>query len=257
MNPIITDTHTHLYSEEFDQDRDDMIQRAIQIGVTRFFIPAIDSSCTQSMYELEEKYPDNVFLMMGLHPTYVKDNYEQELQHVQDELSKRKFHAIGEIGIDLFWDKTHLKEQQIAFRKQIQLAKQYKLPIVIHCRDAFDEIFEVLESEKSDDLFGIFHCFTGNHEQALKAISYNMKLGIGGVVTFKNGKIDQFLSQIPLEHIVLETDSPYLAPLPFRGKRNESSYIVNVVNKLAEIYQTTPDAIAEITTENSKAIFRI
>ena len=144
---IITDTHTHLYSEEFDQDRNDMIQRAIDSGVTRFFIPAIDSKCTESMYELETQFPDNIFLMMGLHPTYVKDNYLEELQHVESELSKRKFYAIGEIGIDLYWDKTHLAEQQIAFRKQIQLAKSYKLPIVIHCREAFDEIFEILEEE--------------------------------------------------------------------------------------------------------------
>jgi TatD DNase family protein len=256
-NIAITDTHTHLYSHEFDQDRDAMIQRAIDNGVTRFFIPAIDSACNQSMYELEKQYPDNVFLMMGLHPTYVKDNYEEELKQVEEELSKRKFCAIGEIGIDLYWDKTHLREQQIVFRRQIQLAKHYKLPIVIHCREAFEEIFEILESEKGEDLFGIFHCFTGTYEQALKAISYNMKLGIGGVVTFKNGKIDQFLNQIDLKHIVLETDSPYLAPIPYRGKRNESSYIINVVNKLAEIYQTTPEEIAEITTENSKAIFRI
>ena len=254
---IITDTHTHLYSEEFDQDRNDMIQRAIDSGVTRFFIPAIDSKCTESMYELETQFPDNIFLMMGLHPTYVKDNYLEELQHVESELSKRKFYAIGEIGIDLYWDKTHLAEQQIAFRKQIQLAKSYKLPIVIHCREAFDEIFEILEEEKSEDLFGIFHCFSGTYEQAIQAISYNMKLGIGGVVTFKNGKIDQFLNKIDLKHIVLETDSPYLAPIPYRGKRNESSYIVNVVHKLAEIYGCTPEEIARITTENSKAVFSI
>lgn len=254
---IITDTHTHLYSEEFDQDRPQMVQRAISNGVTRFFIPAIDSNHTLSMYELEKNYPENVFLMMGLHPTYVKENYLEELQHVEEELSKRKFYAIGEIGIDLYWDKTHFKEQQIAFRKQIQLAKQYKLPIVIHCREAFDEIFEILEEEKSEDLFGIFHCFTGTHEQALKAISYNMKLGIGGVVTFKNGKIDQFLNQIDLKHIVLETDAPYLAPIPYRGKRNESSYILNVVTKLAEIYGIPPEEIAKITTENSKIIFSI
>jgi TatD DNase family protein len=254
---IITDTHTHLYSEEFDQDRDEMIQRAIKEGVSRFFIPAIDSSCTQSMYDLEKDYPDNVFLMMGLHPTYVKENYLEELQHVEEELAMRKFYAIGEIGIDLYWDKTHLKEQQIAFRKQIQLAKQYKLPIVIHCREAFDEIFEILEEEKSADLFGVFHCFTGTYEQALQAISYNMKLGIGGVVTFKNGKIDQFLSQIDLKHIVLETDSPYLAPVPFRGKRNESSYLVNVLDKLAQIYELSVKDIASATTENSKVIFGI
>lgn len=254
---IITDTHTHLYSEEFDQDRDEMIQRAIEKGVSRFFIPAIDSSCTAAMYDLEKNYPEHVFLMMGLHPTYVKENYLEELQHVEEELAKRKFYAVGEIGIDLYWDKTHLPEQQIAFRKQIQLAKQYKLPIVIHCREAFDEIFEILEEEKSADLFGIFHCFTGTYEQALQAISYNMKLGIGGVVTFKNGKIDQFLNQIDLKHIVLETDSPYLAPIPFRGKRNESSYLLNVIDKLAAIYNLSAKDIANITTENSRMIFGI
>jgi TatD DNase family protein len=256
-NQIITDTHTHLYSEEFDQDRNEMIQRALDAGVTRFFIPAIDATCTEAMYALEKQFPDNIFLMMGLHPTYVKENYLEELQHVETELSKRKFYAIGEIGIDLYWDKTHLKEQQIAFRRQIQVAKQYQLPIVIHCREAFDEIFEILEAEKAPNLFGIFHCFTGTYEQALQAISYNMKLGIGGVVTFKNGKIDQFLHQIDLKHLVLETDSPYLSPIPFRGKRNESSYIVNVVAKLAEIYNVTPEEIAQITTENSKAVFGI
>lgn len=253
----ITDTHTHLYSTEFDQDRNEMIQRAIDSGVSRFFIPAIDSAYTQSMYDLEKAYPNNIFLMMGLHPTHVKENHLEELQHIEQELAKRNFFAIGEIGIDLYWDKTHLPQQQDAFRKQIRLAKQYKLPIVIHCREAFDEIFEILEEEKSPDLFGIFHCFTGTYEQALKAISYNMKLGIGGVVTFKNGKIDQFLSQINLKHIVLETDSPYLAPVPFRGKRNESSYLINVVNKLAEIYNLSKEEIVQITTENSKEIFRI
>lgn len=254
---ILTDTHTHLYSEEFDQDRGEMIQRAINAGVSRFFIPAIDSTCTQAMYDLEQDFPENVFLMMGLHPTYVKDNYEAELAHVASELAKRKFYAIGEIGIDLYWDKTHLKEQQIAFRQQIQWAKQYKLPIVIHCREAFDEIFEILEEEKSPELFGIFHCFSGTYEQALQAISYNMLLGIGGVVTFKNGKIDQFLDRIDLRHIVLETDSPYLAPIPFRGKRNESSYVVNVAAKLAAIYNLSVAEIAQITTENSKRVFGI
>ncbi len=256
-NFIITDTHTHLYSEEFEQDQHDMIQRAINAGVSRFFIPAIDSTCTEAMYELEKNYPENVFLMMGLHPTYVKDNYEDELQHVAQELAKRKFYAVGEIGIDLYWDKTHLPQQQDAFRRQIKLAKEYKLPIVIHCREAFDEIFEILEEEKSADLFGIFHCFSGTHEQALQAISYNMKLGIGGVVTFKNGKIDQFLNQIDLEHIVLETDAPYLAPVPYRGKRNESSYIVSVAEKLAQIYGLTMAEIAAQTTENSKAVFGV
>jgi TatD DNase family protein len=252
-----TDTHTHLYSEEFDQDRTDMIQQAINAGVTRMFVPSIDSKYTQKMYDLESQFPDNVYLMMGLHPCYVKENYLNELAHVATELSKRKFTAIGEIGIDLFWDKSFLKQQQEAFKHQIQLAKKYKLGINIHCRDAFDEVFEVLESEKSTDLFGIFHCFTGDYQQANQAINLGMKLGIGGVATFKNGKIDQFLSQIDLQHIVLETDSPYLAPVPYRGKRNESSCTVLVAQKLAEIYNLPIAEIAKITTENSKTVFGI
>lgn len=253
----ITDTHTHLYSEAFDDDRDAMIKRALEQNVTRFFIPAIDSTYTEAMLQLEANYPEHVFLMMGLHPTHVKDNYKEELKHVEEMLAKRTFYAIGEIGIDLYWDKSTLKIQQDAFRTQIQLAKHYKLPIVIHCREAFNEIFEILEEEKGEDLFGIFHCFTGTLEQAQQAISYNMKLGIGGVVTFKNGKIDQFLNQIDLKHIVLETDAPYLAPKPFRGKRNESSYITKVLEKLSEIYFVSEEKIAEITTQNSKAIFKI
>lgn len=254
---IITDTHTHLYSEAFDDDRADMMQRTLEAGVSRLFIPAIDSSYTASMLQLEKDYPKHVFLMMGLHPTHVKENYIDELAHVTEMLNSHKFYAVGEIGIDLYWDKTTLAIQQEAFRKQIKLAKQHKLPIVIHCREAFDEIFEILEEEKSDDLFGIFHCFTGTLEQAHQAISYNMKLGIGGVATFKNGKIDQFLNQIDLSHIVLETDAPYLAPKPFRGKRNESSYIIKVVQKLSEIYQVSEQKIADITTGNSKAVFGI
>jgi TatD DNase family protein len=254
---IFTDTHTHLYSEEFDQDQTEMIQQAIKAGVIRMFVPSIDSKYTQKMYDLENQFPENVFLMMGLHPCYVKENYLDELKHVETELSKRKFRAIGEIGIDLFWDKSFLKQQQEAFKHQIQLAKKYKLAINIHCRDAFDEVFEVLESEKSSDLFGIFHCFTGDYHQANRAIDLGMKLGIGGVATFKNGKIDQFLSQIDLQHIVLETDAPYLAPVPYRGKRNESSYTVIVAQKLAEIYNLPIAEIARITTENSKTVFGI
>lgn len=255
---IFTDTHTHLYSEEFENDRTEMIQRAIDAGVSRFFIPSIDSTYTQKMYELEAQFPQNIFLMMGLHPCYVKpDTYLAELAHVETELAKRKFQAIGEIGIDLYWDKTTLSIQQEAFRRQIQWAKKYQLGINIHCRDAFDEVFELLESEQSEDLFGIFHCFTGDFEQAQRAINLNMKLGIGGVATFKNGKIDQFLKEIDLQHIVLETDSPYLAPVPYRGKRNESSYTLLVAEKLAQIYELPVAEIARITTENSKAVFGI
>tara|TARA_R110002051_G_scaffold186206_2_gene255540 strand:- start:1122 stop:1889 length:768 start_codon:yes stop_codon:yes gene_type:complete len=254
---IITDTHTHLYSEAFEEDRKEAIQKAINLGVERFFIPAIDSTYTDKMLTLEEDFPGHMFLMAGLHPTHVKENYLKELEHVEEMLGKHTYYAIGEIGIDLYWEKKYLNEQQIAFRKQIQIAKKHKLPIVIHCRDAFDEVFEILEKEKGDDLRGIFHCFTGSFEQAKKAISYNMKLGIGGVVTFKNGKIDTFLKEIELKHIVLETDSPYLAPKPYRGKRNESAYIVKILEKLADIHSVPNEQIAIETTKNSIAVFGI
>lgn len=252
----LTDTHTHLYSEQFDADQDEAMQRAIANGVEHFYIPAIDSSYTEAMYNLEKNYPNRVQLMMGLHPTSVKENVEDELKHVRAQLDQRKFAAIGEIGIDLYWDKTKLDLQISAFKKQIQWAKKFKLPIVIHCREAFDEVFSVLEEEKDDDLYGIFHCFTGTFQQAEKAIELGMKLGIGGVVTFKNGKIDQFLDRISLREIVLETDSPYLAPVPFRGKRNESSYLLNVAKKVAEIYNVSIDEVARITTQNAKNIFK-
>ncbi|MEL6916960.1 MAG: TatD family hydrolase [Bacteroidota bacterium] len=254
---ILTDTHTHLYSEAFDEDRDKVIKNAIANAVERFFVPAIDSTYTRSMLRLEEAYPKHIFLMMGLHPTHVKENYEEELEHVSQMLRQREFYAIGEIGIDLYWDKTFFEQQRKAFKFQIRLAKKYKLPIVIHCREAFDEIFEVLEEEKGNDLFGIFHCFTGTLEQARKAISYGMKLGIGGVVTFKNGKIDAFLNNIDIGHIVLETDSPYLAPVPYRGKRNESAYLINVLEKLSIIYNKDKEEIAAITTQNSKDVFGV
>ncbi len=254
---IITDTHTHLYSEQFDADRNEMIQRAIDNGVSRFFIPAISSSYTKAMLDLEKEFPKHVFLMMGLHPTSVKENYEEELNLVKEWLDKRSFYAVGEIGIDLYWDRSFLQQQQDAFKKQIEWAKEKELPIIIHCREAFNEIFEILEEVKDDKLHGIFHCFTGTLEQAKQAIGFHMKLGIGGVVTFKNGGLDKFLNEIPLEHIVLETDSPYLAPTPYRGKRNESSYIVNVLDKLVDIYNLTPQEIAHITTHNSKEVFGI
>jgi len=254
---VLTDTHTHLYVEQFDEDRDVVIKRAIEVGVSRFFIPAIDSTYYKAMYELEKQFPENIFLMAGLHPTHVKENYKDELQLVIEQLQNHKFYGIGEIGIDLYWDKTFLQEQQDAFKTQISLAKENSLPIIIHCRDAFDEIFEVLDEVNDDKLYGIFHCFTGNLQQAERAISYKMKLGIGGVVTFKNGGIDKFLNKIPLENIVLETDAPYLAPTPYRGKRNESSYLVNVLNKLVDIYGLTPQEIAKITTQNSKEVFKI
>jgi TatD DNase family protein len=253
----LIDTHTHLYVEAFDEDRDQVIEKAIAVGVERFYLPAIDSTYTARMLDLEKKYPDQIRLMMGLHPTRVKENYKEELLHVEQFLAKRNFAAVGEIGIDLYWDQSLLKQQQEAFNIQILWAKEKELPIVIHCRDAFDEVFEVLEGHKGDDLTGIFHCFTGTKEQAEKAIGLNLKLGIGGVLTFKNGKIDQFLDQISTDHIVLETDAPYLAPAPFRGKRNQSEYLVYILRKLSEIHHRTEEELATITTQNALDVFKI
>lgn len=250
------DTHTHLYSEEFDNDFSEMLQRAINKGVTEFYLPAIDSESHQKMIDLETQYPYKIFAMMGLHPCYVKpETWKKELIIVDKWFGCRKFVAIGEIGIDLFWDKSTLDIQIKAFEKQIDMAILYDVPIVIHTRESFDETFEVLERKKHPKLRGIFHCFSGNLEQAKRAIDLNFILGIGGVVTFKNGKIDQFLHEIPLEKIVLETDSPYLAPVPHRGKRNESSYLDLVVGKLVNIYNKDFSEIDRITTENAHRIF--
>ncbi|QQV03585.1 MULTISPECIES: TatD family hydrolase [Chryseobacterium] len=251
------DTHTHLYSEEFDNDREEVIQKALQKGVTAFYLPAIDSESHDKMLQLESAYPEHIFSMMGLHPCYVKpESWEQELEIVKNYLDQRHFPAIGEIGIDLYWDKSTLDIQIKAFEQQIDWAIEKDLPIVIHTRESFDETFEVLERKKHPKLRGIFHCFSGNADQAKHALDLNFLLGIGGVVTFKNGKIDQFLHEIPLEKIVLETDSPYLAPVPHRGKRNESSYLDLIVGKLVNIYNTDFYEISRITTENAKRIFQ-
>ncbi len=252
------DTHTHLYAEEFDEDRKEMIQRALDKGISKFFLPAIDSEFHEKMLELEANYPNQIYAMIGLHPTYVKpETWEKELQIIREYLEKRKFCAIGEIGIDLYWDQSTLEIQIKAFEKQIDWAIEMDLPIVIHTRESFDEVFEILERKKHPKLRGIFHCFSGNLEQAKRAINLNFLLGIGGVVTFKNGKIDQFLHEIPLEKIVLETDSPYLAPVPYRGKRNESSYLDLVVGKLVNIYEKDFSEISKITDENALKIFKI
>jgi len=253
----IIDTHTHLYLKQFKEDIDSVINRSKDIGVKKFIIPAIDSSHFDSMHSLKNKYPNNIYLMSGLHPTDVKKNFKDELVFVVNSLKTHDYVAIGEIGIDLYWDKTYLNEQQEAFEFQIRLAKKNDLPIVIHCREAFDEIFEILDKENCDKLRGVFHCFTGTLEQAKRAIDLDFVLGIGGVVTFKNGGIDKFLNQIDLKHIVLETDSPYLAPVPFRGKRNESSYIIHVVEKLSEIYGLSKEEIANITTKNAEKVFAL
>ena len=253
----IIDTHTHLYLDQFKQDVDKVISRAKENGVKKFIFPAIDSSHFQDMHDLKNKHPESIYLMTGLHPTDVKENYKDELEFVVNSLKKYDYVAIGEIGIDLYWDKSFLKQQQEAFRFQIRLAIKNDLPIVIHCREAFDEIFEILDKENCNKLRGVFHCFTGTQEQAKKAISLGFFLGIGGVVTFKNGGIDKFLNQIDLKHIVMETDSPYLAPVPYRGKRNESSYIIYVLEKLSQLYKLPKEQIAIITTNNAEKMFSL
>ena len=253
----IIDTHTHLYLKQFNEDIDFVIKRSKEIGVKKFIFPAIDSSHFDDMHGLKGKYPDCIFLMSGLHPTDVKEDSKDELDFVANSLNTHDYIAIGEIGIDLYWDKSFLNEQQEAFEFQIRLAIKHDLPIVIHCREAFDEIYEILDKENCDKLRGVFHCFTGTLAQAKRAIDLGFVLGIGGVVTFKNGGIDKFLNQIDLKHIVLETDSPYLAPVPHRGKRNESSYIMYVVEKLSEIYGLSKEEIAEITTKNAEKVFAL
>jgi TatD DNase family protein len=253
----IIDTHTHLYLKQFNEDIDLVINRSKEIGVNKFILPAIDSSHFNEMHNLKDKYPNSIYLMSGLHPTDVKENYKDELDFVVNTLKTNNYVAIGEIGIDLYWEKSFLKQQQDAFKFQIRLAIKHDLPIVIHCREAFNEIFEVLDKENCDKLRGVFHCFTGTFEEAQRAIDLGFVLGIGGVVTFKNGGIDKFLHKIDLKNIVLETDSPYLAPAPFRGKRNESSYIIYVLEKLSEIYGISKEKIAEITSKNAEKVFRL
>ena len=252
---VLTDTHTHLYLEEFKEDVDLVIKKAISNNVSRFFLPAINSKYNLSMVGLRKKYPDNIFLMSGLHPCYVDSNYPEEISVVEEILNLDKsIVAIGEIGIDLHWDKSNLDIQLKAFKRQIILANDFGLPIVIHCRESFDEIYNVLNKFPAKN-GGIFHCFTGTLDQANKIISMGMKIGIGGVVTFKNGNIDKFLKNIDVKNIVLETDSPYLSPKPFRGKRNESSNITLIADKLCDIYGLSINEIADITTKNSKDVF--
>jgi len=252
---MFVDTHTHLYSEEFTADIDEALKKAIDAGVERFFLPNIDSSSVAGMHHLCEKYPQHCFPMMGLHPCSVKENYKEELATAYKYLQTRKYTAVGEIGIDLYWDKTFYKEQVEVFEQQINWALEFNLPIVIHCRNSFDEIYEALCSFKKLPK-GIFHCFSGNAEQAQKIIDKtNFKLGIGGVITFKNSGLDKAIENIDLKHLVLETDSPYLAPAPYRGKRNESAYIPLIAAKIAEVKKCSLLDVATATTANAKEIF--
>ena len=254
----LIDTHTHLFAQQFDEDRSEVVHRALEKGVQQMLLPNIDSSSIQPMLDLCAEFPNNCFPMIGLHPCDVKENYLEELAIFEEWLQKEKFVAIGEIGIDLYWEKITLAIQEDAFRKQVELAKKYKLPIAIHVRDSFDEVLAIIDELNDDNLSCVFLCFTGTEAQANHIINYGVfKLGIGGVVTFKNSGLDKTLSTISIEHLILETDSPYLAPTPYRGKRNESSYVMLVAKKLAEIYGKSMEEIAKITTQNAKELFKI
>ena len=254
---LLTDTHTHLYYETDVEKRTLLMERCLQNQVERLFLPNVDVASIAMVDDLVKAYPKNCFAMAGLHPCDVKLDYKTQLEVIFKSIAERNIYAIGEIGIDLHWDKSTLALQQDAFVQQIRWAKKLALPIVIHCREAFEEVFEILESEKDEMLRGIFHCFTGDLAQAKRAIELNFYLGIGGVVTYKKAGLDLLLNEISLQHIVLETDSPYLAPVPFRGKPNESSYLVHIAQKIADIYQVTIDEVATVTTHNSKIIFGI
>ena len=255
----LIDTHTHLFLSQFDNDIDNVIQNSISNGVTKMLLPNIDSTTTNQMLKLSERYPKHCFPMIGLHPCSVNtENAEQEIIHVEQMLEKNKFLAIGEIGVDLYWDKSTLDIQKQVFELQINLAKKHRLPIVIHVRDSFKEAIEIVEKLNDDNLSGVFHCFTGDLEEAQRVINLqDFYLGIGGVVTFKNGGLDKIINQINLDHIILETDSPYLTPSPFRGKRNESKYILNIAQRLSEIYNIDIKNIAETTTHNAYKLFNI
>lgn len=253
----LTDTHSHLYAHQFKEDLEATIERSFREGVDRIFLPNIDLDSIGEMLRLEEQYPNNCFPMMGLHPCSVKDDYRSVLDQMRAWFDQHSFVAVGEIGIDLYWDKSTLNLQEEAFRTQIEWAKELDLPIVIHARESFNEIFKILDEVNDDRLRGIFHCFTGTTEQAEKIIDYgDFWLGLGGVLTFKKSGLDQAIKHIDLKHIVLETDAPYLAPTPYRGKRNESSYVKLVAAKLAEIKALTLEEVAKVTTANSQIIFR-
>ncbi|TNE56102.1 MAG: TatD family deoxyribonuclease [Bacteroidetes bacterium] len=256
---MFIDTHTHLYLKDFREDREQVFERAMQEGVGHFLLPNIDQKHIQDVYDLEASYPGKCHAMMGLHPCSVGEDWEAELEVIRKELFSRTFIAVGEIGMDLYWDQSFVKEQALAFSKQIEWALDLDLPIVIHARDSFSEIFEVLDQfQDQEKLRGVFHCFTGGVEEMEKIRSYkNFYFGIGGVVTFKNSGLDQVVKQMDLREILLETDAPYLSPVPHRGKRNESSYIPLVADKISDLFEITPEEVGRITSENAMSCFKI
>jgi len=253
----LIDTHTHLYLKEFDSDIDQVVNKSKELGINKFIFPSIHSKYNKRMIDTYNKDKSIFDIMAGLHPAYVSNNNDKEIDLVVENLKKYDCVAVGEIGIDLYWEEKFLEQQKIIFKKQIELALQYNLPIVIHCREAFDHIYRILKKYSKHNLKGVFHCFTGNEEQARKIIDLNFKLGVGGIVTFKNGGLDKFLNKIDLKNIVLETDSPYLAPTPHRGKRNNSSYLIYIVDKMSEIYGVENHEIATVTTNNAKELFNL
>lgn len=252
------DTHTHLYVDQFDEDRSAVVQKAIDAGVSKMLLPNIDTASIESLHQLSKEFPKNCYPMMGLHPCSVTENWKEDLAIIKSWLDKGSYIGVGEIGIDLYWDKSTKSIQQEAFAQQIIWAKELKLPIAIHVRDAFNEAFEVVQTYNDDQLSGVFHCFTGNLEEANKVIGLGgFKLGLGGVLTFKNSGLDAIIKEVDLSHIILETDAPYLAPMPFRGKRNESAYVTYVASKLSEIKEISIEQVAAITTSNALALFAL
>ncbi|NOZ46163.1 MAG: TatD family hydrolase [Chlorobi bacterium] len=254
---MLIDTHSHIYLNEFDDDRTEVIKRAIQNNIRTILLPNIDKNSINPMMQLANTYPKICLPMMGMHPTSVNENFKKELVLIEEWLTKEKFYGIGETGIDLYWDKKYTAEQIKSFSIQIGWAKKYNLPIVIHVRESFNEVFNILDNLNDEKLNGVFHCFTGTLQQAEKIISYGFKIGIGGVLTFKNSKLDETVKNIDLKHIILETDSPYLTPAPNRGKRNESSFMIYTAQKLAEVKNETLEKVTEITTENAINLFKL
>ena len=255
---IFIDTHTHLFSPSFNEDRTDAVQRAINAGVDKLLLPNIDIESISAMYDLCNQFPNNCFPMMGLHPGSVDENWERNLEVIMEHLFTRNNLAVGEIGMDLYWDKTFQDAQAQALRQQISWAKELKLPIIIHAREAFEEIFDIVDELNDDNLRGIFHCFTGTLEQARKIQEYGgFMLGLGGVLTYKKSGLDEVVKDIPIDMIVLETDSPYLPPTPHRGKRNESAYLIHIAEKLADIKQMKLTEVADLTTANARQMFNL
>jgi len=254
---ILFDTHTHIYSQEFDDDRNEALKRSFDSGITQLLLPNIDLESIESMHQLCDEFPDNCFPMMGLHPTSVKEDYKDVLHTIRKELDNRKYIAIGEIGIDLYWDKTFAAEQRLALLEQFQWAIDFNLPVCIHSRDSHKEIMKVISEFSNSNLRGVFHCFTGTKKQAEEIIDINFKMGLGGVLTFKNSGLANEIKEIDIKHFLLETDSPYLTPTPYRGKRNESSYIKLIAEKLAEVKALSLEEVAEITSANARELFRI